>query len=128
MHQTIFKRAEQKILALLLFAGLLALAGYWVLRVWHRHDLIEFDAAPPLKATFQIDINQADWPELMQLPGVGKITAQSMVETREAGGPYQDLEDLASRVHGVGPRMTAAIRPFVQPMQKSGTPRGGQQP
>ena len=128
MHRTIFKRAEQAILALMLLAGLSVMAGYWVLRVWHRRDLIEFDSAPPLKAMFQIDINEADWPELMQLPGVGKTTAELIVEIREAGGPYQDLEDLASRVRGVGPRMTAAIKPFVQPMQKSGSSRGDQQP
>ena len=128
MHFKIFKRAEQTVLALLVLTALAAMTGYWVFRVWHRRDLIEFDAAPPLKAIFQIDINQADWPELMQLPGVGKKTAQSIVETRETGGPYKNLEDLASRVHGVGPRMTAAIRPFVVPAQNPATSLGGQQP
>ena len=128
MYYTIFKRAEQTILALLLLAALATMTGYWVFRVWHRRDLVEFDAATPLKASFQIDINQANWPELMQLPGIGKKTAQSIVETRELGGPFENLEDLASRVHGVGPRMTTAIRPFVMPTLKPKTSLGGQQP
>ena len=128
MHYTIFKRAEQTVLALLLLAALAAMSGYWVFRVWHRRDLVEFDAAPPLEATFQIDINQADWPELMQLPGIGKKTAQSIVETRELGGPYKNIEDLASRVHGVGPRMTAAMRPFIMPTQNPKILLDGQQP
>ena len=128
MHYTIFKRAEQTVLALLLLAALTAMTGYWVFRVWHRRDLVEFDTAPPLEATFQIDINQADWPELMQLPGIGKKTAQSIVEARDLGGPFKNLEDLASRVHGVGPRMTTAIRPFVVPTQNPKTSLGGQEP
>ena len=128
MHYTIFKRAEQTVLVLLLLVALGAMVGYWVIRVWHRRDLIEFDAAPPLKATFQVDINQADWPELMQLPGIGKKTALSIVEARELGGPYKNIEDLASRVHGVGPRTTAAIRPFITPTQNPTTLLGGQRP
>ena len=128
MHFKIFKRAEQTVLALLLLTTLAAMTGYWVFRVWHRRDLIEFDAAPPLEATFQIDINQADWPELMQLPGVGKKTAQSIVGTREAGGPYKSLEELAVRVHGIGPRMTAAMRPFVVTTQNPATSPGGREP
>ncbi|MBC18990.1 MAG: hypothetical protein CMJ74_01865 [Planctomycetaceae bacterium] len=128
MQHTILKRAEQTFLALLMLAGLATMTGYWFFRVWHHGDLIEFDAAPPLKATFQIDINHADWPEMMQMPGVGKTTAQLIVKTREAGGPYTSLEDLANRVHGVGPRMTAAMKPFVLPTQTYPTPPDGQQP
>ena len=112
MYYTIFKRAEQTILALLLLAALATMTGYWVVRVWHRRDLVEFDAATPLEASFQIDINQA----------------KSIVETRELGGPFENLEDLASRVHGVGPRIIAAIRPFVMPTLKPKTSLGGQQP
>ena len=122
VHHTFLKRSEQTVLALLLLAALAAITGYWGLRFWHQRDLIEFETSPPLEATFLVDINHADWPELMQLPGIGKTTARSIIETIETGGPFLNLEDLKNRVHGVGPRMTDAITPFVLLPQISSTP------
>ena len=75
MQHTLLKRSEQAVVAVLLIAALAAVTGYWGFRVWHKRDLVEFDEAPPLEANFRIDINRADWPELMQLPGIGHWTA-----------------------------------------------------
>ena len=94
-----------------IFAG-----GQWVYRVQHRHDLIEIDQAPPLQATFEIDINSAAWPEIVQLPGIGETTARQIVDVREADGRFASLADLERRVHGVGPRMIAEITPFIAPI------------
>ena len=128
MHHTFLKRSEQTVLAFLLFAALAAITGYWGLRIWHRRDLVEFETSPRLEATFCVDINRADWPELMQLPGIGKKTARSIIEARETGGPFLNLDDLEKRVRGVGPRMTAEITPFVLLPQITSTPRNDSQP
>lgn len=48
-----------------------------------------------------IDINHATAEALAELPGIGEIKAQAIVEDREANGPFASLEDL-TRVSGIG--------------------------
>jgi competence protein ComEA len=124
MPHAFLKRSEQVVIALLLAAALGSIVGYWGIRAWNQNNFIEFDAAPPMDATFLIDINRADWPELTQLPGIGKTTAQSIVKIRQADGPFINLQDLEHRVRGVGPRTIAEITPFVLPMHVQKTSRG----
>ena len=81
--------------------------------------MIDIDRAPPLVAKFQVDVNKADWPELIQLPGIGQTLAQRLVEERQAHGAFRDLEDL-SRVSGIGPRTLDRIRPYLLPIPKEG--------
>lgn len=54
----------------------------------------EEDAGP-------INLNEAGVDELRTIKGVGKKTAGDIVASREAGGPFQSLEDCAERVGGV---------------------------
>lgn len=48
-----------------------------------------------------VNINTADEAELDELPGVGPATAQSIIEDREANGPFSTIEELM-RVSGIG--------------------------
>jgi len=109
------RRADQTFVMVVVACFLLVAAGHWTYRVQHRKDLIEIDKAPPLQATFEVDVNSADWPELVQLPGVGETTARKIVEVRDADGRFVSLDDLQRRVHGVGPRLVAEIAPFISP-------------
>jgi competence ComEA-like helix-hairpin-helix protein len=117
MRGELLRRPEQVLLAVVVLLATLSIFAYWCLRIWHREDLIEFDKAPPLEAAFQVDINRAGWPEIMQLPGIGETTARTIVKVRETEGPFINLEDLEKRVHGIGPRMAAEIAPFLAPLQ-----------
>jgi competence ComEA-like helix-hairpin-helix protein len=56
----------------------------------------------------RVDLNHADVRELQTLPGVGKVTAERIVEERERGGPFDSVADLA-RVRGLGPARIRAI-------------------
>ena len=58
-----------------------------------------------------IDVNAATLDELQRLPGVGPVTARSIVAARDAR-PFQSVEDL-DRVKGVGPKTVERLRPFV---------------
>lgn len=68
-------------------------------------------AAPPRAATATgttmvgsagaVNINTADVKDLMRLKGVGKKLAESIVQYRDANGPFKNAEDL-KRVKGVG--------------------------
>jgi competence protein ComEA len=104
----------------ILAAGILAMmAAIWVRHGGNRGEIIEIDRAPPLTAKFQVDVNRAEWPELIQLPGIGPTLAQRLVEEREANGAFRELEDL-SRVGGIGPRTLERIRPYLLPIPDEG--------
>lgn len=51
--------------------------------------------------TSQINVNTADQATLIQLPGIGEVKAQAIVEDRENNGSYQTADDL-TRVEGIG--------------------------
>ena len=111
----LLRRADQAAVAALVVAALVATAGWWAVHGGWRGRLIEIDRADPLVARFEVDINTADWPELMQLPGVGPMLAHRIVQSREASGPFADNDDLR-RVRGMGPKTFEQIRPYLRPM------------
>ena len=109
-------RPRERRTATVLTAGALALmaAGWWR----HAGDaggMIDIDRATPLTAKFQVNVNQADWPELMQLPGVGRTLAERLIAEREERGEFQSVEEL-TRVDGIGPRTIERIRPYLLPI------------
>ena len=63
----------------------------------------------PLEPGERIDVNRASAAELDRLPGVGPALAGAIVEARETGGGFRDLEDL-ERVRGIGPAMIERMR------------------
>ena len=64
-------------------------------------------------AGLRIDINHADVATLELLPGIGPTVASRIVEEREAGGHFKDVDDVARRVKGVGPKLSERMRPYV---------------
>ena len=109
-------RPRERRTATVLTAGALALMA----AAWWRHagdggGMIDIDRATPLTAKFQVNVNQADWPELMQLPGVGRTLAERLIAEREERGAFQSVEEL-TRVDGIGPRTIERIRPYLLPI------------
>ena len=88
---------------------------YWWYLGGHRGQLIEIDRATPLEAEFLIDINHADWTEIIQLPGLGETLAQRVLAERRDHGPFRDFDDL-SRVDGIGVKTLEKIRPYLMPI------------
>lgn len=109
------RRMDQLAVAVLTLAALVSLAGYWLSHGGIQGRLIELDRAAQQTARFAVDINQADWPELAELPGVGETLARRIVEVRRTQGPFADHEDLR-RVRGIGPRTLDRLRPYLLPM------------
>ena len=102
-------------MAALVAIALLATVGWWIAHGGWRGQLIEIDRSEPSTARFEVDINTADWPELMQLPGVGDTLAHRIVESRRTAGPFIDNDDLR-RVRGIGAKTFEHIRPYLRPM------------
>jgi competence protein ComEA len=119
----LLRRADQAAVAGLLLAALISMAGWWLAHGGGQGNLIELERMPHRTAQFQVDLNEADWPELSQLPGVGETLAQRIVESRQTDGAFVDNEDL-QRVRGIGPRTFERIKPYLRPTPGSGSVAG----
>jgi competence ComEA-like helix-hairpin-helix protein len=82
---------------------------------------------PPAKP---IDLHLANVKELQELPGVGPVTAQRIVDMREKSGRFHRVEDLLA-IRGISQKKLDAMRPYVTvseppppapPAQKSTAP------
>jgi competence ComEA-like helix-hairpin-helix protein len=81
---------------------------------------------PPAKP---IDLNAANAKELQELPGVGKVTAQRIVDMRQKSGRFRRVEDLLA-IRGISQKKLDALRPYVlvsppaapSPAQKNSPP------
>jgi competence protein ComEA len=119
----LLRRADQVAVAALVVVALAAMGGWWIAQGGWGGRLIEIDRAEPLTARFQVDINTADWPELVQLPGIGPTLAKRIVQSRKTEGPFADQDDLR-RVRGIGPKTLEQIRPYLRPMPDSSNVAG----
>ena len=119
----LLRRADQAAVASLVLVALVSMAAWWLAHGGHRGGLIEIDRADPLEARFQIDVNEATWPEFAQLPGIGETLARRIVDSRAAQGPFLDNTDLG-RVRGIGPITLERIDVYLLPMPVAGAVAG----
>ena len=60
-----------------------------------------------------VDLNTATVEQLDALPGVGPVTAASIVAWRQANGKFTDIDQLGE-VDGIGPARLEKLRPLVR--------------
>jgi competence protein ComEA len=63
----------------------------------------------PSAAVSMVAVNNAGVKQLRALPGIGAVTAQRIVDYRQAHGPFTRVEDLL-KVKGVGKQTLEKIR------------------
>lgn len=61
----------------------------------------------------RIDLNSADEYALQTIPSIGPVLASRIIDERTNGGPFADLQNLADRVKGIGPKTVDRIRQYV---------------
>ncbi len=110
-------------MGVVLIAAMLTTGAYFLARGGHQGHLIDIDRAGPQTVEFMVDVNEATWPELSQLPDIGEALARRIVESRELAGPYLDHDDLI-RVKGIGPKTLERVRPHLLPMPEMGNMAG----
>lgn len=120
----LLKRADQAAVGGLVLVALVAMAGWWLRQGGWQGRLIEIDRQPKLEARFVVDINRADWPELAQLPGIGRTLAQRIVASRDEHGPFVDHDELR-RVRGIGPKTLEKMRPYLRPIPSAASVASG---
>ena len=67
-----------------------------------------------------VNLNSATVPQLEALPGIGRSTAERIVEYRQKSGGFKKVEDLMN-VQGIGEKSFLKLKPLVT----VGTPAGG---
>jgi competence protein ComEA len=117
-RRTLLRRADQAAIACIALVALVTLAGYWWSQASIRHRLIDLEHAESRTATYQVDINAAEWPEFAQLPGVGETLAKRIVAYRTQHGRFQTLEQLR-HVSGIGAKRLDSIRAYLKPLAQA---------
>ena len=62
--------------------------------------------------TLWININTADYEELMQLDGIGEVLAAAIIEYRETSGGFGTIEELMN-VKGIGEQIFLSIKNYI---------------
>lgn len=77
-----------------------------------RENLKNSHSLLVVEGAIQISINEAIAAELEDLPGVGPVLADRIVEYRKAHGGFKKLEELKS-VQGIGDKIFQKILPYI---------------
>lgn len=80
--------------------------------IWFHGGYRLIDAPPNPPVAFRVNVNEANWPELALLPGVGEVLAKRIVATRQKLGPFRTADDLI-KVDQIGRAKLQAMRALV---------------
>jgi competence ComEA-like helix-hairpin-helix protein len=84
----------------------------------HEVKSKSFDSARKLnKSSLLLEINSATAAELVQLPQIGLVLAERIVEYRNSYGAFKNIDEL-TKVKGIGERKINLIKPYIYIEQK----------
>jgi competence protein ComEA len=80
-------------------------------------------SSPTSSASAPINLNTATVAQLESLPGIGKATAERILEYRQKNGSFKKVEDLMN-VRGVGEKSFLTLKPLITVAPAKGEPAG----
>jgi len=75
------------------------------------HDAAAGDVHSDVEVSM-IDINSATLHDLVQLPGIGKVTALNIIDYRTVHGPFKSVDELIE-VKGIGEKKLDMLKQYV---------------
>ena len=78
---------------------------------------------PPAPAKSTTDLNTATLAQLEELPGVGRATAERILEYRQKSGGFKKIEELMN-VRGIGEKSFLKLKPLIVVTAKPDKPAG----
>jgi competence protein ComEA len=90
-----------------------------------RATVEQQSAAPPAVKSGTIDLNTATLAELESLPGIGRATAERIIEHRQKTGGFKKVEELMN-VQGIGEKSFLRLKPLVAVQPRTEKAGGGQ--
>jgi len=76
--------------------------------------MVEEEAVPvEIKPVKKLDLNEASLSELEELPGIGFILAQAILDYREVHGLFSSMDDL-NQVPGIGPDRIEGVKDLAE--------------
>lgn len=71
------------------------------------------EVAEDSQTSLAVNLNTAEAGDLEELPGVGPVTAEKIVDHRRSNGLFRSVEEL-EEVSGIGPKTLEQIRPLAE--------------
>jgi competence protein ComEA len=78
----------------------------------HTEAAQDTPRATAVAAGSQLNLNSASVAQLEALPGIGRATAERIVEYRQKNGGFKKLEDLMN-VQGIGEKSFLKLKPLI---------------
>lgn len=99
---------------LAVIAAVLITAAVWTLLTPEEASPVSLAPAAPDRAAaaYLLDLNDATADELVCLPGIGPVIAESILERRAELGAFRSKEDVLS-VSGIGEATYEKIAPYI---------------
>jgi len=119
-YRLLFSPEHQPLIAAGVFLIGVFMAGYFFYQAYVSGGITDIDTAAPLSAEFKIDINSAEWPELVPITGIGEKMARAIIAHREQYGPFPTLEAIMD-VPGIGESKLEGMKPYLRSIKETST-------